>query len=58
VAQSRCGHEGGPDSLRQLLVIAPAMVSTKTERGCELTWPFDPASEARFIGPERVSGDE
>ena len=35
--------------VRQLLVIAPAMVSTKTERGCELTWPFDPASEPRFI---------
>ena len=38
--------------VRQLLVIAPAMVSTKTERGCELTWPFDPASEPRFIGTE------
>jgi hypothetical protein len=35
--------------VRQLLVIAPAMVSTKTEHGCEVTWPFDPASEPRFI---------
>ena len=39
--------------VRQLLVIAPAIVSTKTEHGCEVTWPFDPASEPRFIGPER-----
>jgi hypothetical protein len=35
--------------VRQLLVIAPAMVSTKTVHGCELTWPFDPASEPWFI---------
>ena len=39
--------------VRRLLVIAPAMVSTKTEHGCEVTWPFDPASKPRFIGPER-----
>jgi hypothetical protein len=44
--------------VRQLLVIAPTMVSTKTEHGCEVTWPFDPASEPRFIEPEEVRGYE